>query len=114
MEIDLERHERILAPLYLVWDEIDALDEERATARFELTWGPLRWPLDVDISMKVTAVGESETRLECRGHLETRHRLATCLSGMCNEVVERHVGRLVHRLKVRAEQRRLAEECLLR
>jgi hypothetical protein len=114
IEIDVERHERILAPLHLVWDEIDLLDEGRGTATFHLTWGPLKWPLDVDISMKLTAVGESETRLDCRGRLETRHRLAAGMRGMCHEVVEGHVRRLIHRLKVRAEQRRLAEECLLR
>lgn len=114
MDIHIERRERILAPLHLVWDEIDSLDGDRATARFQLTWGPLKWPLHVDVSLKLTAVGESETRLDCRGHLETRHRLAACMRGMCHEVVEGHVQRLIHRLKVRAEQRRLAEECLLR
>jgi len=113
MEIHIERRERILAPLHLVWDEIDSLDGDRATAGFQLTWGPLKWPLDVDVSLKLIAVGASETRLECQGHLETRHRLAASMRGLCHEVVEGHVRRMLQRVKVRAEQRRLAEECLL-
>src|SRR2546423_14104234 len=91
MEIDVERRERIIAPLSLVWDEIDSLDGARAAAKFRLTWGPLKWPLDVDISLKLTAVGESETRLDCRGHLEARHRVAAGMRGLCHEIVERHV-----------------------
>jgi hypothetical protein len=114
MEIEVERRERIIAPLPLVWDEIDSLDGARAAARFHLTWGPLKWPLDVDVSMTLTAVGASETRLDCRGHLETPHRLAAHMRGICREVVERHVQRVVDSVKVRAEQRRLAEELLLR
>ena len=114
MEIHVERRERIFAPINLVWDVIDSLDQARGAATFQLTWGPLTWPLDVDVSMRVTAVGESETRLECRGHLETRHRVAARLRRMCHEVVERHVQGMVHGVKVRAEQRRLAEELLLR
>lgn len=112
LEIDIERRERIIAPLTLVWDEIDSLDGERAAATFQLTWGPLNWPLDVDVSMKLTAVGQSETRLDCRGHLEARHRLVAGMRGMCNEVVERHVRHMIHRVKVRAEQRRLAQQLL--
>jgi hypothetical protein len=115
MEIEIERRERIIAPLALVWDEIDALEGARGAARFELTWGPLKWPLDVDVdvSMKVTAVGASETRLDCRGHLATPLRLAARMRGLCNEVVERHVLGMVRTVKVRAEQRRLAEDLLL-
>jgi hypothetical protein len=109
-----ERRERIIAPLDLVWDEIDSLDGARAAARFELTWGPLKWPLDVDVTMTLTAVGTSETRLDCRGHLETRHRLAAPLRSLCHDVVEHHVRTMVQRVKIRAEQRRLAGECLLR
>jgi hypothetical protein len=114
MEIEVERRERIIAPLHLVWEEIDLLEEARATARFQLTWGPLRWPLDVDLSIRVTAVGESETRLDCRGLLATRHGLADRMRGLCLDVVEGHVRRTIGRVKIRAEQRRLAEECLLR
>jgi hypothetical protein len=114
MEIEVERRERIIAPLQLVWDEIDSLEGARAAARFQLIWGPLRWPLDVDVSLRLTAVGPSETRLECRGRLETRHRLGGRVRGLCHEVVERHVHGMVERVKVRAEQRRLAEERLLR
>jgi hypothetical protein len=35
------------------------------------------------------------------------------MRGICREVVERHVQRMVGSVKVRAEQRRLAEELLL-
>ena len=63
--------------------------------------------------MKLTAVGTSETRLDCRGHLETEHRLAARMRGMCSQIVEGHVQGVVHRVKVRAEQRRLAQERLL-
>jgi len=112
MEIEVERRERIIAPLPLVWDEIDSLDGARAAARFELTWGPLKWPLDVDVTMKLTAVGSSETRLDCRGHLETRQRLVAPMRSLCHQVVESHVRGMVQRVKVRAEQRRLAEQHL--
>jgi hypothetical protein len=113
IEIEVERRERVIAPLDLVWDEIDSLDGERATATFQVVWGPLRFPLDVDLSLKLTAVGQSETRLDCRGRLETRHRLAARMRGMCSQIVEGHVRDVIHRVKVRAEQRRLAQELLL-
>jgi len=113
LEIEFERRERIIAPLDLVWDEIDSLDGARGARRFELTWGPLKWPLDVDVSLKLTAVGTSETRLDCRGRLESPHRLAAHMRVLCRDVVERHVHGMVQRVKVRAEQRRLAEDRLL-
>ena len=113
MEIEVERRERVIAPLSLVWDEIDSLGGERATKTFQLVWGPLKLPLDVDVSLKLTAVGQSETRLDCRGHLQTEHRFAARMRGMCGQIVEGHVQGVVHRVKVRAEQRRLAEERLL-
>jgi len=113
VEIDVERRERVIAPLSLVWDEIDALNGERATTTFQVVWGPLKLPLDVNVSLTLTAVGASETRLDCRGHLETEHRLAARMRGMCSQIVEGHVQGVVHRVKVRAEQRRLAQERLL-
>jgi hypothetical protein len=112
LEIEVERCERILAPITLVWDEIDSLDRERAARTFHITWGPLKWPLDVNVSIQLTAFGGSETRLQCRGHLETRHRVAAGMRRACNEVVERHVQEMIQMVKVRAEQRRLAHERL--
>jgi len=112
MEIEVERRERIIAPLPLVWDEIDSLDGARAAARFHLTWGPLKWPLDVDVSMTLTAVGASETgsiveatwspgtvwRPTC-GHLPRGCRTTRAAHGRQREGA--------------GEQRRLAEELLL-
>jgi len=113
MEIEVERRERVIAPLSLVWDEIDSLGGERATTTFQVVWGPLKLPLDVDVFLKLTAVGQSETRLDCRGSLNTQHRFAARMRGTCSQIVEGHVQGVVHRVKVRAEQRRLAQERLL-
>jgi hypothetical protein len=35
------------------------------------------------------------------------------MRGVCSQIVEAHVQGLIHRVKVRAEQRRLAQERLL-
>lgn len=156
MEVDVERQERITAPLQLVWEEIDSLDQilaksphafayevvpggKRATGKGRLAWGPLKWTLDLDVSIEelhlrqhlvyvvavpafelrfegtidLSAVGEGETRLDYRGHLDCHHRLANRLRGTFNEVAEEHVHGLIHRTKVRAEQRRLAQDRLL-
>ncbi len=157
MELDLERHERISAPVQLVWEEIDTLEQilakaphafgydvvpggQRATVKANLAWGPLKWALDGEASLHdvlaplhlgyrievaslelayegtidLTRVGDSETKLDYRGHLETRHRLASRMRGMFSEILEEHADGLVNRVKVRAEQRRLAQERLLK
>jgi carbon monoxide dehydrogenase subunit G len=156
MEIDIERRDRIMAPVQLVWDEIDSLDQiltksphafaydvvpggKRATFKAKLAWGPLKWTLDGDFSLHelrprqhvtyvvevpgfeahyegtidLSVVGDGETRLDYRGHMECRHRLAHRMRGTFNEIVEEHVAGLLHRTKVRAEQRRLAQDRLL-
>jgi carbon monoxide dehydrogenase subunit G len=156
MEVEVERHERITAPLQLVWEEVDSLDQilaksphafaydvvpggQRATGKGRLAWGPLKWTLDLDISLAefrprqhlvyvidvstfelhfdgtidLSAVGDAETRLDYRGHLECHHRLANRMRGAFNEIVEEHAHGLLHRTKVRAEQRRLAQDRLL-
>lgn len=156
MEIDVERHERILAPVQLVWDEIDSLERilpktphvtsydivpggRRATGTSKVAWGPIQWTIaleiaveslqpreqigfrvvapsydmSVDATIELKVVGEAETRLDYRGHVEVRHRMANRMRGMFNEMVEEHMHGLVSRVKVKAEQRRLAQERLL-
>jgi carbon monoxide dehydrogenase subunit G len=156
MEIDIERHERILAPVELVWDEIDTLEKllakspqafnydlvpggQRATAKANLAWGPIKWTLDIEASIEdfrplqrlvyvivaptlelrleatidLVVVGDAETRLDYRAKLDLRHRLASRMRGMFNEITEEHTHGLVSRVKVKAEQRRLAQDRLL-
>ena len=157
MEIDIERQERVIAPLQLVWEELDSLEQilakspqafsydvvpggQRATIKANLAWGPLKWSVDGDISItdivpwehvsyrvdidslelhyeatvRLTPVGDRETKLDYRGHLESRGRMATRMKGMFSQIVEDHVAGIVRRVKVRAEQRRLAQERLLK
>jgi carbon monoxide dehydrogenase subunit G len=157
MELDVERRERITAPLQLVWDEVDTLDRllakipqaydydivlggQQATGKARLAWGPVKWTVDVEVlladlrpfnhlqyviavpsldmryvaTLVVAGAGSSETRLHYRAHLDVGHRMANRLRGMCNELIEDHTHSLVTRVKIRAEQRRLAQERLLR
>ena len=58
-------------------------------------------------------MGDNETKLELRGHLDVRHRMAGRMRGLFNEIAEDQAHSLVHRVKVKAEQRRLAQERLL-
>jgi carbon monoxide dehydrogenase subunit G len=156
MEIDIERQERMLAPVELVWDEIDTLEKllakspqtfnydvvpggQRATAKANLAWGPIKWTLDIEASIEdfrplqhlvyaieapslelrfeatidLVVVGDAETRLDYRAKLDLRHRLASRMRGMFNEIAEEHAHGLVSRVKVKSEQRRLAQERLL-
>jgi carbon monoxide dehydrogenase subunit G len=62
MEIDLERQQRINAPIQLVWDEVDSLDQllakspqissevipgsDRGSVTATLQWGPLKWTIE--------------------------------------------------------------------
>ena len=59
-------------------------------------------------------IGEGETKLEYRGRLDVRHRMASRMRGLFNEIAEDQAHSLVHRVKVKAEQRRLAQERLLK
>jgi len=64
MELEVERHERIMAPVQLVWEEIDSLEQilakspqishydvvpggQRARGSTKLAWGPLKWTVDI-------------------------------------------------------------------
>jgi len=157
MELEVHRQERIMAPLQLVWDEMDSLDQilaktpqiseydvvpggQKARGRARLAWGPVKWTVDLDAEicdiaprerltfeidgpqlevhyravLQLTPVGDNETKLELRGHLDVRHRMAARMRGLFNEIVEDQAHSLVHRVKVKAEQRRLAQERLLK
>ena len=157
MELEVHRHERIMAPLQLVWEEMDSLEQilakspqiseydivpggQRAQGRTKLAWGPLKWQVDMVMeitelvprrrlvfaidgpalevhyqgTLEVLAIGEGETKLDYRGHLDVRHRMAARMRGLFNEIAEDQAHSLVHRVKVKAEQRRLAQERLLK
>jgi carbon monoxide dehydrogenase subunit G len=157
MELDVQRHERIMAPLQLAWEEIDSLEQilaktpqiadfeivpggQKARGKARLAWGPVKWTADlemeitelqspcriafcidapslevrVDAVVELTPVGDNETKIEYRGHLDVRHRMAGRMKGLFNEIAEDHAHSVVHRAKVKAEQRRLAQERLLK
>ena len=157
MELEVHRHERIMAPLQLVWEEMDSLEQilakspqistydivpggQRAHGSSNLAWGPLKWKVDIEAqitdlvprqrlvfvfdgpslevryqgTLEVLSVGEGETRLDYRGHLDVGHRMAGRMRGLFNEIAEDQAHSLVHRVKVKAEQRRLAQERLLK
>jgi carbon monoxide dehydrogenase subunit G len=157
MELEVHRHERIMAPIQLVWEEIDSLEQflskspqvseydvvpggQKARGKTRLAWGPVKWTLDLDVeiiefqprqrivvcfdsptmelsyqaTIDLASVGESETKLDLHGHLDVRHRMAGRMRGLFNEIAEDQAHSLVHRVKVKAEQRRLAQERLLK
>jgi carbon monoxide dehydrogenase subunit G len=157
MELEVHRHERILAPLQLVWEETDSLHQilakspqiseydivpggQKARGKTRLAWGPVKWTLDIDVeitefeprqrigfsieapamevryqaAVDLAAVGDNETKLEYRGHLDVQHRMANRMRGLFNEIAEDQAHSLINRIKVKAEQRRLAQERLLK
>ena len=157
MELEVARHERIVAPLQLVWEEMDSLEQilaktpqiseyevvpggQKARGKARLAWGPVKWTVDLDVeiteyvprqritfsiegpslevhsraTVELAPVSENETKLEYRSHLDVRHRMAGRMRGLFNEIAEDHAHSLVHRVKVKAEQRRLAQERLLK
>jgi carbon monoxide dehydrogenase subunit G len=157
MELEIQRHERIHAPLQLVWDEMDSLEQilaktpqishyevvpggQTARGRTKLAWGPVKWQVDIEATIvdlqprqriafcieapslevvytcaiDLTSLGEGETKLDYRGHIDVRHRMASRMRGLFNEIAEDQAHSLVHRVKVKAEQRRLAQERLLK
>ena len=157
MEVEVQRHERIVASLQLVWEEMDSLYQilanspqvsqydvatggQKARGRSRLAWGPLKWPVDLDIEITefqpsrrigfsidapslevhyevgidLVPIGEAETKLDFRGHLDVRHRMASRMRGLFTEIAEDQAHSLVQRVKVKAEKRRLAQERLLK
>jgi carbon monoxide dehydrogenase subunit G len=157
MELEIQRHERINAPVQLVWEEMDSLEQilakspqishyevvpggQKARGNSRLTWGPVKWSVDVDVSLDdivprqhirfsihapsmdtrmevivvLTSMGETETKLDYRGTLDVRHRMASRMRGIFNEIAEDQAHSHVHRVKVKSEQRRLAQERLLK
>lgn len=111
---------------------------ERATFQVHLAWGPVKWAVDGTLTLadcepeqrlvyrmaapsldltyegriELTAVG-AETKLAYHGQMECRHRMAGRLRSMFNDLIEEHMYGILNRAKVRAEQRRLAQERLL-
>jgi carbon monoxide dehydrogenase subunit G len=157
MELEVYRHDRVVAPIQLVWEEMDSLDQilakspqiseyevvpggQKARGKAKLAWGPVKWTLDLEVeiiefvprqrlsfsvdapamevhyqaTVELTQVSENETKLELRAHLDVRHRMANRMRGLFNEIAEDQAHSLVHRVKVKAEQRRLAQERLLK
>ena len=68
MELEIQRHERINAPLQLVWEEMDSLEQilakspqiseydvvpggQRARGKTKLAWGPVKWTVDVEVEI---------------------------------------------------------------
>jgi carbon monoxide dehydrogenase subunit G len=147
MELEVQRHERIMAPVQLVWEEMDSLEQilakspqiseydvipggQTARGRTKLAWGPVKWTVDLEVkivefhgpalevhyeaTIDLVPIGEGETKLDYRGHIDVRHRMASRMRGVFNEIAEDQAHSLVHRVKVKAEQRRLAQERLLK
>jgi carbon monoxide dehydrogenase subunit G len=157
MELEVQRHERIMAPVQLVWEEMDSLEQilakspqiseydvipggQTARGRTKLAWGPVKWTVDLEVTIvefqprqrlaftidgpalevhyeatiDLVSIGEGETKLDYRGHIDVRHRMASRMRGVFNEIAEDQAHSLVHRVKVKAEQRRLAQERLLK
>ncbi|HEV8627795.1 MAG TPA: SRPBCC family protein [Acidimicrobiia bacterium] len=157
MELEVHRHERIMAPLQLVWEEMDSLEQilaktpqisdydvvpggQKAGGKAKLAWGPVKWMIDLEVeivefqprqriaytvdgpalevhyraTIELATVGDNETKLDLRGHFDVRHRMASRMRGLFNEILEDQAHSLVHRVKVKAEQRRLAQERLLK
>lgn len=137
---EMDSLDRILAksPQALSYDV--AAGGERATFTANLAWGPLKWgmagevllhdmvPLEqlhyslaapsiglrYDVVMRLTPLSSGETRLDYHGHFDMRHRLAHRMRGLFSDLVEEHAHGLLSRVKVKAEQRRLAQERLLK
>jgi carbon monoxide dehydrogenase subunit G len=156
LELEIQRHERINAPLQLVWEEMDSLEQilaksrqisdyavapggQKATGNIKLAWGPVKWTIGLEvlltrriprqhvtfaigapsletqgeITTTLAPIGEIETKLDYRCALEVRHRMASRMRGLFNEILEDQAHSILHRVKVKSEQRRLAQEKLL-
>ena len=132
--------EQILAksPQVAEYDVVPGGQKARGSSR--LAWGPVKWKVDLEVTiaefqprqrlaftidapslevhyevgMDLISIGEGETKLDYRGHLDVRHRMAGRMRGLFSEIAEDQAHSLVHRVKVKAEQRRLAQERLLK
>lgn len=137
---EIDSLEQILAktPQVSEFDIVPGGQKARGKAR--LAWGPVKWTSDLEMEItdiqppyriafslaapslevrvnavvELTRVGENETKIEYRSHLDVRHRMANRMKGLFNEIAEDHAHSLVHRAKIKAEQRRLAQERLLK
>lgn len=112
------------------------------SARFttNLAWGPLKYGVEgtaaieetlprqqtrfvvavPNLGLRYTATiklapgGSTETTLDYAADLEVDHRMAGRMRGLFNELIEDHIHGFTSRVKTRAEQRRLADERLLK
>ncbi|MEW6474268.1 MAG: SRPBCC family protein [Actinomycetota bacterium] len=156
MEVEVQRHERIMASLQLVWEEMGSLEQilakspqvseydvapggQKARGKAKLAWGPVKWTVELEIAIvdiqprqhltftidgpalgvhseatiELASIAENETKLGYQGHIDVRHGMAGRMRGLFHEIAEDQAESLVHRVKVKAEQRRLAQEKLL-
>jgi hypothetical protein len=68
MELEVHRQERIMAPLQLMWEEMESLEQilskspqiseydvvpggQKAHGRARLAWGPVKWTVDLDVEI---------------------------------------------------------------
>jgi carbon monoxide dehydrogenase subunit G len=120
VELQIERRERVMAPLALVWDELNSLDQilaktlhvtryellsrDRARGSTTLTWGPVKKTLDLDVAL-LGIVAERQIRyaIEAR-RVESRFEASIdlILLGLNETKLDYHATLEVrHRLAVR-------------
>ena len=157
MDFEFNGHRRVAAPLELVWEELDSLDQilsktpqaftyevvpggREATVQAIFSWGPVKWTVEMQASLEeyvppertllvihapsldaryrlhiqLQAVGGTATKLLFGAQLDCGHRFAARMHGLLGEIMEEHVCGVVSRVQTRAEQRRRAQERLLR
>jgi carbon monoxide dehydrogenase subunit G len=137
---ELDSLEQILAKTPQISEYEVVPGGQKARGRAKLAWGPVKWAVDLEVTVtdfqprqriafaieaptlevhyecaiELISIGEAETKLDYRGHIDVRHRMAGRMRGLFNEIAEDQAHSLVHRVKVKAEQRRLAQERLLK
>jgi carbon monoxide dehydrogenase subunit G len=137
---EMDSLEQILAKTPQISDYEVVPGGQKARGRAKLAWGPVKWTVDLEVTVtdfrprqriafvidaptlevhyecaiELASIGEAETKLDYRGHIDVRHRMAGRMRGLFNEIAEDQAHSLVHRVKVKAEQRRLAQERLLK
>lgn len=123
---------------FVTYDVAASGDSARFTTN--LTWGPLKYAVDGTVTvteatpremtqyvirspqlglrfsgtLKIAPTSGTETAMDYNGDVEIDHRLAGRMRGLFNELIEEHIHGLTTRVKTRAEQRRLADERLLK
>ena len=137
---EMDSLEQILAKSPQISDYEVVPGGQKARGKTKLAWGPVKWSVDLEVeileyqprqrmsfaiegpslevhyeaTIDLVPIGEGETKLDYRGHLDVRHRMASRMRGLFTEIAEDQAHSLVHRVKVKSEQRRLAQERLLK